>query len=81
MALLMKESNEILSSVYRTTPNLFQHFMPPANLHPSLIPPTAPTPPTPNETILEQNFTSSSSSSSSSSNYTLTNPTTELNVI
>jgi hypothetical protein len=28
MALLMKESNEILSSVYRATPNLFQRFMP-----------------------------------------------------
>ena len=28
MALLMKESNEILSIVYRATPNLFQRFMP-----------------------------------------------------
>ena len=28
MALLMKESNEILSSVYRATPNLFHRFMP-----------------------------------------------------
>lgn len=63
MALLMKESNEILSNVYRSTPNLFQHFMPPTNLQPPLIPPT---PPTPNETILEPNCTSSSSSSSSS---------------
>jgi hypothetical protein len=28
MALLMKESNEILSSVYRTTPTLFNRYMP-----------------------------------------------------
>lgn len=28
MALLMKESNDILSSVYRATPNLFNRFMP-----------------------------------------------------
>ncbi len=28
MALLMKESNDILSSVYRATPNLFHRFMP-----------------------------------------------------
>jgi hypothetical protein len=69
MALLMKESNEILSNVYRTTPNLFSHFMPPTNIQPPVIPPT---PPTPNETILEPNCTSSSSSSSTS-NFTLPN--------
>ncbi len=33
MALLMKESNEILSSVYRATPNLFQRFMPQVQAH------------------------------------------------
>ena len=29
----MKESNEILSSVYRATPNLFQRFMPQVQAH------------------------------------------------
>lgn len=33
MAILMKESNDILSSVYRTSPALFQRFIPPVHLH------------------------------------------------
>lgn len=71
MALLMKESSEILSSVYRASPALFQRFMPqmppqlgahhhqmphlPPLSHPLIIPP------------LPMPTTSSSSSSSSSS--------------
>nr|ASL70518.1 nuclear receptor [Brachionus rotundiformis] len=33
MAILMKESNDILSNVYRTSPALFQRFIPPVHHH------------------------------------------------
>ncbi|CAF0906077.1 unnamed protein product [Brachionus calyciflorus] len=36
MAILMKESNEILSSVYRASPGLFQRFIPSVNFQPGL---------------------------------------------
>jgi len=57
MALLMKESNEILSSVYRATPNLFQRFMPP----------TVITPPATNDISGDQHCTPTSSNSTMTS--------------
>jgi nuclear receptor subfamily 2 group E protein 1 len=70
MALFMKESNEIFSTVYRSTSNLFptqSYTSSSTTTTPSTVglPPVAKTPPTNSDTcLIEQNFTPTSSSSS-----------------
>lgn len=74
MAILMKESNDILSSVYRASPSLFQRFIPPTGVHLPVAnilqfqSPASLSPAQSSTDLEQQNCTPPTSSSSSSTN-------------